>query len=75
MKKIVPRLITDHITERNLDNEELWLIQTPGLSEEIIKIAELTAYYAGIKEVSWFPTGGVITCHGGPVAFGVVGLS
>ena len=35
MKKIVPRLITDHITERNLDNEELWLIQTPGLSEEL----------------------------------------
>ena len=75
MKKIVPRLITDHITERNLDNEELWLIQTPGLSEEIIKIAEQTAYDAGIKKVTWVPTGGVITCHGGPGAFGVVGLS
>ena len=58
-----------------LDKKELWLIQTPGLSEEIIKVAEQTAYDAGIKKVTWVPTGGVITCHGGPGAFGVVGLS
>lgn len=58
-----------------LDKKELWLIQTPGLSEEIIKVAEQTAYDTGIKKVTWVPTGGVITCHGGPGAFGMVGLS
>lgn len=75
MKKIVPRLISDYIAEQNLGKEELWLIQTPGLSEEIMKVAEQTAYDEGIKKVTWVPTGGVITCHGGPGAFGVVGLS
>ena len=40
-----------------------------------MKIAEQTAYDTGIKKVTWVPTGGVITCHGGPGAFGMVGLS
>ena len=40
-----------------------------------MKIAEQTAYDTGIKKVTRVPTGGVITCHGGPGAFGVVGLS
>ena len=75
MKKIVPRLISDYIAEQNLDKEELWLIQTPGLSEEIMKVAEQTAYDAGVKKVTWVPTGGVITCHDGHGAFGMVGLA
>ena len=75
MKKIVPKLVTDYITEKNLAKEEIWLIRTPGLSEEIMKVAEQTAYDTGVKKVTWVSTGGVITCHGGPGAFGVVGLA
>ena len=29
----------------------------------------------GFRKVTWFPTGCVITCHGGPGAFGIVGVS
>lgn len=75
MKKIVPRLISDYITEQKLNKEEIWLIRTPGLSEEIIATAEQAAYLAGAKKVTWVSTGGVITCHGGPGAFGIVGIS
>ncbi|MGN0354806.1 MAG: fatty acid-binding protein DegV, partial [Muricoprocola sp.] len=75
MNKIVPRLISDYIKEQKLNKEEIWLIRTPGLSEEIIKIAEQAAYHAGVKKVTWVSTGGVITCHGGPGAFGIAGLS
>lgn len=75
MKKIIPRLITDYITGQKLEKDEIWLIRTPGLSEEIIAIAEQAANLSGVKKVTWVSTGGVITCHGGPGAFGIVGLS
>jgi hypothetical protein len=29
----------------------------------------------GFRTVTWMKTGCVITCHGGPGAFGIVGIS
>ena len=74
MKKVIPQLIKDYIEEKKLEPEELWLIQTPGLDEEIIKEAEKTALACGMKTVTWVKTGGVITTHGGPGAFGIAGV-
>lgn len=73
MKKVVPQLVKDYIREQNLVSEELWLIWAPGLSEEIKKQAETAARECGVKKITWVKTGGVITTHGGPGAFGVVG--
>ena len=64
----------DYITEQHLDCEEIWLIHAPGLSEEVKKLAEKAAYDCGVKTITWVKTGGVITTHGGPGAFGVVGF-
>lgn len=75
MKKIAPQLVEDYIKKENLDPEEIWLIHAPGLSEEIMKQVEAAAYGCGVKKVTWVKTGGVITTHGGPGAFGVVGFS
>ena len=44
------------------------------LSEEVKKLAEKAAYDCGVKTITWVKTGGVITTHGGPGAFGVVGF-
>ena len=74
MKKIAPQLVKDYITEQHLDCEEIWLIHAPGLSEEVKKLAEKAAYDCGVKTITWVKTGGVITTHGGPGAFGVVGF-
>ncbi|MGN1168128.1 MAG: DegV family protein [Lachnospiraceae bacterium] len=74
MKKIAPQLVKDYITEQHLDLEEIWLIHAPGLSEEVKKLAEKAAYDCGVKTITWVKTGGVITTHGGPGAFGVVGF-
>lgn len=73
MKKVVPQLVKDYIAEQDLDLEEMWLIWAPGFDEEIKKQAEAAARECGAKHVTWVKTGGVITTHGGPGAFGVVG--
>lgn len=74
MKKIVPNLTAAYIKEQQLDLEEIWLISTPRLSEEVKELAEAAAVQCGARKVSWVSTGGVITTHGGPGAFGVVGI-
>lgn len=75
MNKIAPKLVRDFINEKNLETEDLWLVFAPETSEEVMIAAENEAYACGVKNVHWIRTGGVITCHGGPGAFGVVGIS
>ena len=74
MKKIVPQLVKDYIAEKSLDTEEMWLIHAPGLDQAIMNQTEEAARSCGMKKVTWVKTGGVITTHGGPGAFGVVGV-
>lgn len=75
MKKIVPKLISDYIELYNLSKDHVYLIDTPYLSEEVKSIAENTLGELGVKSFTWMKTGCVITCHGGPGAFGIVGVS
>ncbi len=75
MKKIVPKLIEEYSLAHNLSKEHIYLINTPYLSEEIRKIAEEAVNYLGFRAFTWMKTGCVITCHGGPGAFGIVGIS
>lgn len=75
MKKSIPKLINDYTQAHNLDKELVYLISTPYLSEENMQIAEEEIRKLGFKELRWIKTGCVITCHGGPGAFGIVGIS
>lgn len=75
MAKIAPRLVKDYIAEMGLSKEEIYLIWAPGLEERTRRAAEEAAYESGMKRVTWIRTGGVITCHGGPGAFGIAGFS
>lgn len=75
LRNLAPKLVRDYVQENDLDREELWLIRTPRLPESIIESAEETARALGFRTVTWVWTGGVITTHGGPGAFGVVGLT
>ena len=74
MKKIAPKLVKEYIEEQNLDKEEIHLVWSTGFGEDTKKAAEEAAYECGVKKVTWVRTGGVITCHGGPGAFGIVGF-
>jgi len=75
LKKVIPRLIFEYADEHNLNKKQLFLIWSVGLSDELRKIAEEEAKRCGFQEVIWFCTGCVITTHGGPGVFGVVGIS
>lgn len=75
MKKIVPKLIEEYVNQYSLSKDHVYLINTPYLSQEIRTVAEETVNKIGIRSFTWINTGCVITCHGGPGAFGVVGFS
>ncbi len=75
MSKIVPKLVKEYIAGQRLSLDEIYLIWAPGLAEETKRAAEEAAYEAGVKKITWVQTGGVITCHGGPGAFGIVGFA
>ncbi|MCD8019794.1 MAG: DegV family EDD domain-containing protein [Clostridiales bacterium] len=71
--KVVQKLLRDYTEKNHLDKSRLWLIWSPYLSDEIKRLAENTAKELGFREISWIKTGCVITTHGGPGAFGIVG--
>ena len=75
MKKIVSQLTANYIREQKLNLDEIWLICSPRMSEEVRQKAERAALDCGAKKITWVQTGCVITSHGGPGAFGVVGIS
>lgn len=75
VKKLVPTLIREFAEKHNLSKDHIYFIRTPYLEEAVMKAAEEAAAALGFQKITWIKTGCVITCHGGPGAFGVVGVS
>ena len=71
---VAPKLVADYAEREGLDREELWLIWAPGFSDEVRSAVGESARACGFQTIHWVKTGGVITTHGGPGAFGVVGF-
>ena len=71
-KKVIPKLINDFVEKHAPKKDLIRLINTPRLSAECRAIAEETVRSMGFKRIEWMNTGCVITCHGGPGAFGMV---
>lgn len=75
LSKIAPQLVYDYAEENKLNRDKLWLIWAIGTTDAVKKAAYDAAVDCGFKEIEWVKTGCVITCHGGPGAFGVVGMA
>ena len=75
LSKLAPQLVADYAAQWDLEQDELWLIWSPGFPQELREPIEQSAKACGFQTVYWIKTGGVITTHGGPGAFGVVGFS
>lgn len=75
LMRCIPKLIKDFTEKYNIHKDHLYLIWSPYLEDECKKIAEETAISLGYTSFSWVKTGCVITTHGGPGAFGIVGLT
>lgn len=75
LEALVPKLITEYAEKWDLDRKELWLIWTPRFPDDLKRTAKETAASLGFETVTWVKSGGVITSHSGPSAFGVVGFT
>lgn len=73
--KVVPKLIEEYSKQHDLDKKHLYMIWSPGLPEEVQRAAEDAARAQGFQSFSWMKTGCVITSHGGPSCFGMVGFT
>lgn len=73
--KLAPQLVRDYAARHSLDREELWLIWTPGFPDDVRAAVDHAARDCGFRTVTWVKSGGVITTHSGPSAFGVVGFA
>ena len=75
MTKLAPTLLREFDEKNCLSREHLYFIRTPYMEEEICTVLEAEAAAMGFRKTTWVKTGCVITCHGGPGAFGIVGCS
>lgn len=75
MESIVTKLIEDFDSIKNLNKKEVYLLWSIGLSEKIRRVAEDKVKQMGFEIIRWMQTGCVITSHGGPGSFGIVGFS
>lgn len=75
MEKVSQKLIEDAVSLNNYEKDQLYLVYSEGLDEIIMTKALNTVNELGYKNVQWIKTGGVITCHCGPGAFGIGGFT
>jgi len=75
LTKVIPKLIREYSEKHSLKKDHIRFIWSPGLSDDLKRLAEETAAELDFRKVTWMKTGCVITCHGGPGAFGIVGVS
>ena len=73
--RLIPKLIADFADKHRLEKDLLYLIWSPGLDAACRQAAEECASTLGFRQVLWMKTGCVITCHGGPGCFGIVGFA
>lgn len=75
MTKLAPVLLRDFVEKHDLCKDHIYFIYTPYMEESVRVVLDSEAKALGFEKITWMKTGCVITCHGGPGAFGVVGTS
>lgn len=72
--RCLKNLIKDYTTNYSLEPGTLTIGGTPGLSDEFKQVAIDALQEQGHKDPNWFQAGAVISSHGGPGAFGIIGI-
>lgn len=75
MTKLAPVLLQEFVQKHDLKKDHIYFIHTPYMDEEIRTVLDAEAASLGFQTITWVKTGCVITCHGGPGAFGIVGMT
>ena len=71
--KVAPLLLKEFAAKHNLKKDHLYFINTPYMNEGVREAMNEEAAAMGFEKITWVKNGCVITCHGGPGAFGIVG--
>ena len=74
MRRVVRSMLTDYFVKYPIDKNEIFFVYACAIDNAVKKEMELKAAEAGIKNVVWLKTGGVITSHSGPGGLGVSGM-
>ena len=74
MEKVAFQVLDDYFREFRLERERLILFYVEGFSLDLLEQMKGEALRRGIQKVYTFPIGCVISCHGGPGAFGIAGF-
>ena len=75
MDKVALQLLREFPEAQHFDREILVFVYSEGLNSSIRAAADTQAREMGFREILWIPTGGVVTTHCGPGAFGICGIS
>ena len=75
MTKAASALLRDFAAKHQIKKDHVYFINTPYMDDAIRAALDAEAAALGIEKVTWIKTGCVITCHGGPGAFGIVGVT
>ena len=73
LTKVAPVLLREFAAKHSLKKDHLYFINTPYMDEGVRAALDAEAAALGFGKTTWVKTGCVITCHGGPGAFGIVG--
>lgn len=73
-QKAYVKMIDDFFADLNPNLDSIILTEVEGLSASDKIAIENKVKEKGVEEVEWIKTGAVIACHGGPGAFGIVGV-
>ena len=75
LAKLASALLKDFSQKHELCKEHLYFIRTPYMGEDVRAALDDAAEAMGFRNRTWIKPGCVITCHGGPGAFGIVGTT
>ena len=75
LAKLAPILLREYTEKHSLRKEHVYFICTPYMEDMVRTALEMEADTLGFQKITWVKTGCVITCHGGPGAFGIVGTA
>ncbi|WP_080848766.1 DegV family protein [Cytobacillus gottheilii] len=74
MSGAAEKLLSDYLTNFNIDRKQLYLIYSIGLDEGIMQRMDELAKENGFHNIRWIQAGGMISTHSGAGGFGVAGL-
>jgi len=74
IQKIIHKMLSDYFAKYSIDKESIFFVYACALDNAIKEDMEKQAAEAGIRDVVWLNTGGVITSHSGPGGLGIAGM-